>query len=275
MPAAGQRLTYSSGNVEPNRFSKERSASQMTTKSSSSRATAPTTATSAERTPSESANRQLMLETAERLFAQEGVDSVPLHRIVQDSGQRNRSALHYHFGTRPELVAYVINMRMPIVNARRHELLDAVEAQPGGFTVHDVMLATAQALAEMMDSQPWGRDYARILSQANFNPASCRYDLISPDSMSSLRRVRSLLTALVPEVPSPILDERMLWMEDTVVMTLGRLARAGGTASGTNVLHNLVDHCAGALQAPVSEAARGPRDATAFAVTRHNPDVLR
>ncbi|MDM0047101.1 TetR/AcrR family transcriptional regulator [Variovorax dokdonensis] len=218
---------------------------------------------------SESGTRQLMLETAERLFAQDGLDSVPLHRIVQDSGQRNRSALRYHFGSRPEVVAHVINMRMPVVNARRHVALDEVEAQPSGFGVRDVMLASAQALAQVMDQEHWGRDYVRIISQANFNPAACRYDLIPNESTSSLRRVRSLITALLPGVPGPILDERLLWAEDTVVMTMGRLARIGAAAAGTNVLHNLADHCTGALQAEVSPAARGRRETPAFAVTRH------
>jgi len=223
----------------------------------------------------EQANRRLMLETAERLFAREGLDSVPLHRIVQDSGQRNRSALHYHFGTRPEVVAHVVNMRLPLVNAHRHTLLDAVEAQPGGFDLRDVIQASAQALAEMMDGQPWGRDYACILAQANFNPSSCRYDLIPPESRSSLLRARRMAAQLLPEVPTPILDERLMWTEDTVVMTLGRLARSGGPAANTNVLQNLVDHCTGALQAPVSAAARGARQTLAFADTRHSAAVLR
>lgn len=238
---------------------------------SSSRAAESTAPTA---TP-EAGTRQLMLETAERLFAQEGLDAVPLHRIVQDSGQRNRSALHYHFGTRPELVAHVINLRMPLVNARRHAALDAVEAQPGGFDVHDVILASAGVLAQAMDQEAWGRDYARIISQANFNPAACRYDLIPPQSTSSLRRVRRLVAALLPEIPAPILDERLLWMEDTVVMTLGRLARSGSTAAGTNVLHNLVDHCTGALHAPVSDESRGRRDTAAFADTRHGTAPAR
>lgn len=227
------------------------------------------TSTVTDQRPPEPGTRQLMLETAERLFAQEGLDAVPLHRIVQDSGQRNRSALRYHFGSRPEVVAHVINMRMPIVNALRHVALDEVEAQPGGFGVHDVMLASAHALAQVMDDEPWGRDYARIIAQANFNPAACRYDLIPEENTSSLRRVRALVIRLLPETPAPILDERLLWVEDTVVMTMGRLARIGARAAGTNVLHNLADHCAGALRAEVSEAARGRRETPAFAVTRH------
>lgn len=240
---------------------------------SSSPATAPTP--QAPEFAPEPGTRQLMLETAERLFAQDGLDAVPLHRIVQDSGQRNRSALRYHFGTRPEVVAHVINMRMPVVNARRHQLLDAVEAQPGGFCVRDVAMASASALAEVMDGEPWGRDYARIISQANFNPAACRYDLIPEENTSSLRRVRALVASLSPEVPTTILDERLLWMEDTVVMTLGRLARGEGAAAGTNVLHNLVDYCAGALQASVSDAARGRRETAAFAQTRHRAATRR
>ncbi|MBA1675998.1 helix-turn-helix transcriptional regulator, partial [Escherichia coli] len=53
-----------------------------------------------------------LLNVAERLFAAEGVEQVALTRIVSVSGKKNRSALHYHFGTREAVVAAVLDRRL-------------------------------------------------------------------------------------------------------------------------------------------------------------------
>ena len=45
-----------------------------------------------------------LLTTAQQLFAREGIYQVPLKRIVERAGQRNASALHYHFGGRDALL---------------------------------------------------------------------------------------------------------------------------------------------------------------------------
>ncbi|HSV60468.1 MAG TPA: TetR family transcriptional regulator [Variovorax sp.] len=225
-------------------------------------------ATPADKTAAEPSARQTMLETAERLFAEEGLEAVPLHRIVQESGQRNRSALHYHFGSRPEVVSHVIAMRLPEVNALRHRYLDEAEAKGLANDLREVLLASTSALADIVRDQPWGARYARILAQANYNPELCRYDLIPRDYTSSLRRAHVMIGKLLPEVPGAIVDERLIWVEDSVVMTLGRLARLGREAVSKAVIHSLVDFCVGGLQADFSREAKGPRKTHSLASTR-------
>jgi len=41
--------------------------------------------------------RQKIIATAERLFAERGIDAVSLHEITRESGQKNKSALSSHF----------------------------------------------------------------------------------------------------------------------------------------------------------------------------------
>ena len=45
-----------------------------------------------------------LIETAERLFAEKGIDNVSLREINRAAGQKNVAALHYHFGTRESLL---------------------------------------------------------------------------------------------------------------------------------------------------------------------------
>ena len=52
--------------------------------------------------------RDLILDAAARLFAERGVDNVSIAEIVRAAGQRNTSAVHYHFGSRDEVLRAVL-----------------------------------------------------------------------------------------------------------------------------------------------------------------------
>src|ERR1700720_3422942 len=75
--------------------------------------------------------RTHILDTAERLFAGRGIDAVSIRNLVDEAGV-NLAAVHYHFGSREELVGAGIESRVAPMNAERLRLLDQVEAAPSG-----------------------------------------------------------------------------------------------------------------------------------------------
>jgi AcrR family transcriptional regulator len=77
------------------------------------------------------ATRELLMLTAERLFAQRGFAAVPLREIGREAEQRNPAVTQYHFGTREELVREIYAYRAESLNARRFELLRELEARGG------------------------------------------------------------------------------------------------------------------------------------------------
>src|SRR5215212_6920733 len=50
------------------------------------------------------ATRELLMLTAERLFAERGFEGVALREIGREAEQRNPAVTQYHFGTRDDLV---------------------------------------------------------------------------------------------------------------------------------------------------------------------------
>lgn len=66
--------------------------------------------------------RRSLERTAERLYAEEGLAAVSLRRINDASGQRNKSALQYHFRSRGELVLAVVERHAAAIAHRRAAL---------------------------------------------------------------------------------------------------------------------------------------------------------
>src|SRR5215218_3598251 len=92
--------------------------------------------------------RAALIEHAERLFAERGIEAVSLRDVSASAGQRNHSAAQYHFGDRSGLVAAVYEARMGVVNERRHRLLEAIDAEGRGDDLASIVEAIVVPLVE-------------------------------------------------------------------------------------------------------------------------------
>lgn len=71
-----------------------------------------------------------IMDAAERLFADKGLDGSSLREITTAAGV-NLAAVNYHFGSKDGLIAAVFTRHLGPLNAARIALLDKVEAQAG------------------------------------------------------------------------------------------------------------------------------------------------
>jgi AcrR family transcriptional regulator len=194
-----------------------------------------------------------LLATTERLFAERGVVNVALTQIVAESGQKNRSALHYHFGSREGVLGAVMDRRLAPINARRHALLEEL---PQGASPRAIVRADIAALALTAVEAPWGADYVSILAQLRFHPKLIGEALVSDANLSGIRLARQRLRTAARQIPADLLARRFTWITDCVVFELARWMRATPparrtTAAVTRLIDDLADFgAAGLLAAP-------------------------
>ena len=197
---------------------------------------------------SESA-RIRILEAAERRFAEDGIEAVSLRQIAADSGQRNTSAVAYHFGTRAALVGALYEHRMAPINARRLEFLAAHVGDGGdggdagdGSDVRIYVRALVEPLAETLtDAEKAGRPswYLRFLAEAmrypEYDPASLALE--RPEG-SSIRALISGLQAATGHLrlPPGVFAERMRLLALLVITSLADRERHPGTGVSTETL---------------------------------------
>jgi AcrR family transcriptional regulator len=78
--------------------------------------------------------KQRILDTAERLFGERGYDAISLRHIIGEAGV-NLAAVHYHFGSKEELLDEVVLRKVVPLNEARLALLDRAEKGAGGAPV--------------------------------------------------------------------------------------------------------------------------------------------
>ncbi|MDP3855762.1 TetR/AcrR family transcriptional regulator [Phenylobacterium sp.] len=163
-----------------------------------------------------------LLSVAERLFAERGVEQVALTHIVAESGQKNRSAVHYHFGSRAGVLAAVMNRRLATLNIRREALLDALAPDAAPL---DIVRATIAPLGLAVVEAPWGADYLSIVAQVTFHPQLLGERGVNDALITGIRRGKRRLAQATPQVPTSFVDQRLRWLIDSVVFALARWAR--------------------------------------------------
>jgi AcrR family transcriptional regulator len=198
--------------------------------------------------------RDRILDAAERLFAQRGVESVSLREINGAAGVKNASAVQYHFGGRDGLVGAVLARHMHVVDARRLAFMDELEADGELRAVRGLAEALVLPLAEELGS-PSGRCYLRILAQmSDWEPARA-VQIADVTANESLARCNALLDEITADMPGRVRGLRVQMTMRIVLRALGDQAHWEMAPRDDAVfVGNLIDMAEAAMAAPVSEA---------------------
>ncbi|MFR9803791.1 TetR/AcrR family transcriptional regulator [Pseudonocardia sp. RS010] len=199
----------------------------------------------------ERGTKERIILAVERLVAERGIGSVPLRDITYAAGQRNSSAIRYHFGPKPDLLRAVFEYRMGQVNERRLELLAHMHAIGTPSTVRSLVDAWIRPLVAVT-SEP-DCFYARFLAQLSADP---NYHVADDWHVaSSLVAVREgIRRALPPDLPEGIFAERWRMAIHLLVHTVADQENVSLAELQKNVdgqwgdwVSRLVDACIGVL----------------------------
>lgn len=168
--------------------------------------------------PRRDQTRIALIEAAESLFAEEGVDAVSTRRIGAAIGSLNTNVVAYHFGSKEALIDAVYHHRLPAIDARRGELLAVLEAQGLEQDLAALMQAFALPLFEQRDARGH-HSYARFLDAIERAGLVERRALVSA-SFPQTERLLETIARAVPPAVQPQLGMRLRLVAGMLTGTL-------------------------------------------------------
>ena len=195
--------------------------------------------------------RAQLIRAGERLFAERGIGAVSLREITREAGQRNATALQYHFGDRRGLVRAILAKHAPSEEAQRHAMLDELEARSGVSAREWVQILVVPAAAKLAD-RDGGRDYLRLMAEL-MNRPDPKFDRKSlEDGRSSINRWRKQIAPLMPEPSVDRLHRRFTALR-IMYFELARRAESSRRRDDRLFVSHLVDLITAILISPLSE----------------------
>lgn len=198
--------------------------------------------------------RRLML-AAERLFGERGLHAVTLKEINAAAGQRNESALHYHFGSKTRLVQAIFVDRAAAIDRVRAERIDALIGTGHEQDLNAILRATFEPLTELLDTEE-GIRFVRFAAQVLSDPDFDLPTIALRSGFEGINRANGLIVAVLGDLPPEIAIQRQRLMIEMALTSLALWTRRGDAADNHAAraffISSLFDAMAGALRAPVS-----------------------
>ena len=197
--------------------------------------------------------KQKILDTAERLIGDQGYAATSLRHIIAEAGV-NLAAVHYHFGSKEDLLDELILRKAAGVNQERLSLLDRFEAEAAGgpLPVGRILAAFFDPMIEAGSRNPqfvklMGRMYAEGLLPG----------VVSKHFQPTLIRFVQALRRSLPTLPEAELFSRLQFMIGAMSHAVcasrtvpAAVIPADGVPDFRQTMRWLVVFLTGGLQAP-------------------------
>lgn len=206
--------------------------------------------------------REALLDAAEKLFSEHGIQASSLRAITQQAGA-NLAAVHYHFGSKEGLVRAVFSRRLKPLDEERTRLLEACDLTGGEDGVEQVLHAFVSPLLKMARETPDGaRDFAQLVGRAFMEPTEEIRSMLMHEFKASAERFIAALRQLLPHLP----ERELVWRFHFAAGAMGHTVScshmverfSNGLCNGSDpdeMLRFLVRFLASGLKAPASAGA--------------------
>ena len=159
-----------------------------------------------------------ILDTAEQLIGAQGYAATSLRQIIAKA-QVNLAAVHYHFGSKEDLLDAVVARKVTPVNEARIARLDRVEAEAGSgpLSVEKVLESFFIPTAEVASRNP---GFVRLMGQMHGEGMMPR--IVEKHFQATGRRFVAALRRAVPGLPQEELMWRVHFMVGAMAHTMCR-----------------------------------------------------
>jgi AcrR family transcriptional regulator len=214
----------------------------------------------------ENGTRERVLDAAERLFSERGIDATSLRALTREAGV-NLAAVHYHFGCKDSLLDAVVERRAKPINQQRMAELACARERAGATGPSVEAILTAFLMPGVRSFEAFGT------ARAQFSRLVARIEAQPPEKLESLWRRhfgevgRIFLEALqfaLPELPARLVADRFRFSLGTLSHLFsgnfdldiipGHPAQPEGDVSRAA---SAIEFLTAGLQAPPSTASSG------------------
>jgi AcrR family transcriptional regulator len=202
-----------------------------------------------------SATRDVILDTAEQLFAERGIHAVSNRQISEAAGQGNSAAVGYHFGTKADLVRAIVRKHTDQMEQARVNL---VAEAARSTDVRDWVACLVRPFTEHLAALGNPTFYARFCVQVTSDPVL--HEVMVDAALRSMP-LQMLLVGLnqrLPDLPANVCSERNDMARHLIAQMCAERERALAQGAPTvqpswpHLASSLIDAITGLWLAPVT-----------------------
>lgn len=228
------------------------------------------------------ATKRGLMRAAEKLIAEKGIENVTIRQIVGAAGQKNESALQYHFRSLPGLIEALRHERDGEVQARRASMLADMLAADPAPSLRQLCELMVRPLFDLARRKPEFRLYVQAFSHEIIFAETSALAKVGRRGGGNEggRQLGALLRARVPHLDEAGYRRRMDAALRLAAASMSHQARQKNAFRGLQAdlfFHSLLDALVGLLGAPESaetktaaDAARGTGVESATGVPRRD-----
>jgi AcrR family transcriptional regulator len=173
--------------------------------------------------PRREATRLALIEAAESLIAEAGVEGTSTRQIGAAIGSHNTNVVAYHFGSKEALIEEIYRYRLPEIDQRRGELLRQADAAGRGEDLVELVRVFALPWFEQTDSKGQ-HSFAGFLSGIERSGMISSRGRLTED-FPATDRVNGRMASLLPAAARNLFHFRLRTMTAMILATLQLIDR--------------------------------------------------
>lgn len=203
------------------------------------------------------ATKDALMRAAEKLIADQGIANVSIREIVSAAGQKNQSALQYHFKSLTGLIDAILQERSEQTHVKRAEMIEALFARTTEPTLREICMLMVKPPFELARANVSFRRYVKAFGHelvlAETSPLS--HIAKRGGIRASGKLIGRMLKHALPHLDPDAYQRRMEAAVRLCSASIYHQARQKNAFKGAQAelfLHSLVDALVGLFSAPVS-----------------------